>query len=830
MKALRTAARFLRRDWRAGELRLLATAVVVAVASVTAVSFFTDRIERAMARQASEVLAADLVVRWNQPPPASIEESAISAGLSSARTLDFPSVVLAGETTQLVQVKGVSPSYPLRGKLRTSPAPGTPDVIAEQTPQPGEAWLESRLLTLLGIEVGGRLKLGDLDLLVSRILTYEPDRAANLFRLAPRIMINLADTQASGLLGPASRVRHRLLLSGSEQQVSDFQQRYSDALPDGAVLSDVRAARPQVRDALDQGGKFLRLTAVTTALLCLVAVALSTRRFVERQADTGALLRCLGASRHQINAVFTWRLLLLGVSASLVGSLIGLAAQPVLSALIGNWFTESLPMPSAWPFVTGLLTGVLVLAGFALPSVLRLGQVPPLRVFRRDLEAPPPAYWLSTGAAVVAVTTLLIWQVGDDTLSVRLIGGLALTVGILLATSHLLVQVLQKFRHRTSGSWRYGLASLSRNRTTTSIQLTGFGLGLTALLLLAMVRVDLLATWQGNLPADAPNHFLINIQPDEVAGVAELLKARDIPASGPYPMIRARLASINGNPVSPASYANPRAKNMAARDFNLSWSHEMQSDNRIAAGKWWSTETADQAKEFSLETGIARTLGIEMGDTLEFDIAGQSASAEVTSLREVHWDSFNANFFVIGSPALLRDTPATFITSFHLPPESHDVIRELIQGYPSVTPLDVSALIAQVRGIMDRGSLAVEFVFLFTLLAGLVVLVASIQASRELRIQEAAVLRTLGLKRRRLLESVALEFGLLGGLAGLIAAAAATLVSYSLATGVFGLPWRLDLSMWFIAVVGGAVGVAAAGMAATWRLTQAPPVVVLRDA
>ncbi len=830
MKALRAAVRFLRRDWRAGELRLLATAVVVAVASVTAVSFFTDRIERAMARQASEVLAADLVIRWSQRPPDAIEERATASGLSTARTLSFPSVVLAGETTQLVQVKGVSPTYPLRGRLRTAPTPGAPDVIAEQTPRRGEAWLEARLLTLLGIEVGDRLKLGDLDLLVSRVLTYEPDRAANLFRLAPRVMISLADTEESGLLGPASRVRYRLLLAGNEQQVAEFQKRFADALPDGAELSDVRAARPQVRDALDQGGKFLRLTAVTTALLCLVAVALSTRRFVERQADTGALLRCLGASRRQINAVFTWRLLLLGITASLVGSLIGLAAQPILSALVGNWFTESLPMPSAWPFVTGLLTGVLVLAGFALPSVLRLGQVPPLRVFRRDLEAPPPAYWLSTGAAVVAVAVLLIWQVGDDALSVRLIGGLAVTVGILLGASHLLVQVLRKFRHRTSGSWRYGLASLSRNPTTTAVQLTGFGLALTALLLLAMVRVDLLATWQGNLPAGAPNQFLINIQPDEVDGVAELLKTRDIPASGPYPMIRARLASIDGNQVSSDAYTDPRAQRMAARDFNLSWSFDPQPDNRVTEGKWWTAENADQAREFSLETGIARTLGIDLGDTLEFDIAGERVIARVTSLRDVQWDSFNANFFVVGSPALLRDKPATFITSFHLPPDKHDVIRELVQSYPSVTPLDVSALIAQVRGIMDRGSLAVEFVFLFTLLAGLVVLVASIQASRELRVQEAAVLRTLGLKRRRLLESVALEFGLLGGLAGLIAAAAATLVSYSLATGVFGLPWRLDVGMWFIAVFGGAAGVAAAGMAATWRLTQAPPIVVLRDA
>jgi putative ABC transport system permease protein len=830
MDSLRTAIRFLRRDWRAGELRLLATAIVVAVASVTAVGFFTDRVERAMTRQASEVLAADLVLEWSARPADSIETQARDQGLRSARTLGFPSVVLAGETTQLIQVKAVSPGYPLRGAVRTAPEPGVADAVTDRMPGPGEAWVEPRLLALLGLQPGGQLKLGELDLRVSRVLTYEPDRAANLFRLAPRVMIRLDDAERSGLLGPASRVRHRLLLAGEPDQVDQFRRTLDDRLPQGAELSDVRNARPEIRDALDRGGRFLRLTAVTATLLCLVAVALSTRRFVQRQADASALLRCLGASGRRINAIFAWRLLLLGVAASLAGGVLGLATQPVLAALVGNWFTEALPPPSAWPFVTGLVTGVLVLSGFALPSVLRLGKVPPLRVFRRDLEAPPVAYWLTTGAAVAAVAALLFWQVGDDAMAGRLVGGMVATIVVLLGASRLLVQMLRGLRRHTAGSWRYGLASLSRNPATTSVQLTGFGLGITALLLLAMVRVDLLSAWQRELPADAPNHFLINIQPEEVDDVRDLLDAHDIDTGGPYPMARARLLTIDGRPVNPDAYTNPRARRLAEREFNLSWSRDPQPDNRIAEGRWWSAAEAGESAAFSVETGIAETLGIGLDDALEFDIAGERVEARVTSLRTVQWDSFNANFFVVGTPFLMRDKPATYIASFHLPPERHDVIREIVAGYPSVTPLDVSALIAQVRGIMDRGALAVEFVFLFTLLAGVVVLVASIQASRELRLQEAAVLRTLGLKRRRLLEAIALEFGLLGALAGFVAAAAATVVSYSLATGVFGLPWRPDPAMWLIAIAGGAMGVGAAGVAATWRITREPPVAVLREA
>ena len=383
---------------------------------------------------------------------------------------------------------------------------------------------------------------------------------------------------------------------------------------------------------------------------------------------------------------------------------------------------------------------------------------------------------------------------------------------------------------RAAGSWRYGLASLSRNPATTTFQLTGFGLGITALLLLAMVRVDLLSAWQNELPPDAPNQFLINIQPEEVDGVRAVLLDHGIEPGGPYPMSRARLVAIDGRPVNAEDYDSPRAKRLAEREFNLSWSLAPQPDNRITAGSWWTEAEADSVAAFSVEEGIADTLGIELGEELAFEIAGERISAVVKSLRSVQWDSFNANFFVVGTPALLRDRPATYISSFHLPSGRTEVISDIVQSYPSVTPLDVTALIRQVRGIMDRGALAVQFVFAFTLLAGLVVLVAGIQASRELRVQEAAVLRTLGLRRRKLLEAIALEFGLLGALAGLIAAIAATAVSYTLASGVFDLPWHFSGAMWLTALGASTLGVAVAGIAATWRLTREPPVVVLREA
>ncbi|MES9970597.1 MAG: FtsX-like permease family protein [Candidatus Thiodiazotropha sp.] len=827
MNSLHFALRLLRRDWRAGELRLLATALVIAVASVTSVGFFTDRIERAMARQASEVLAADIRVESNQPIPEAFIREATRRQLPHASTLSFPSVILHREVTQLVQVKAVSNDYPLRGQMRVRDSITAEDQVAEGVPASGEAWLEERLLPLLGLALGDEIKVGKSSFRVSRIIVYEPDRSANLFRLAPRLLIPIGDIPETGLLGPASRVRHYLLLAGSPSQMSDYRVWVEDQNISGLQVEDIRSARPELRSALDQGGRFLRLAAATAILLCMVAVALSSRRFVERQSDSSALLRCLGASRRQVTRIFILRLLSLGLVASLIGVMIGLGVQTLLIQLIGDWFTTQIPTPTAWPVVSGLVTGILVLIGFSLPSIIRLGEVPPLRVFRRHLAAPPISYRLFLLVALFSLSILLLWQIGDDKMALRLISGLLAGLAILVLISRLLVYALAPLRHLTAGSWRYGLASLSRNPATTTIQLTGFGLGFTVLLLLAIVRVDLLTSWQGALPADSPNQFLINIQPDEVAAVRELLAKGDIETNGLFPMIRGRLVSIDGDPVSLEDYDNPRAQRLATRDFNISHALRPQDDNKIVAGRWWSDTELNEAW-FSVEQGLAETLGIPLGAELEFEIAGIRVMGRVESLRSVEWDSFNVNFFVIGTPGLLAQRPATYITSFYMSAEKRPVLHRLIQQFPSVTALDVTAIMAQVRAIMDRGALAVESVFLFTLAAGLIVLYAGIQASHELKVQETAVLRTLGVKRSVLYLSTMLEFALLGGLAGLVSAALASAISFSLAQAVFNLPWEFNFRMWVGALLAGALCVAVAGTLASRSLLNTPPLVTMR--
>ena len=817
----------LRRQWRIAELRVLALGVVVAVAAVTSVGFFTDRVERAMSHQAAELLGADLVVTSVDSPRAYLREVARAQGLDIAQTVSFPSVVLHGDRTLLTDVKGVSESYPLRGRLRVSHRPFGETFAAQGVPAPGELWAELRVLQQLGAQVGDRVQLGERRFTVSRVLTYEPDRGGDLFQLAPRVLLNQADLASTGLITPASRVRYRLLLAGSEAAVTRFRAALDGALEPGERLEGVRDARPELRVALDRAQQFLGLAAVTAVLLAGAAISVAARHYAERQADPSAVMRCLGASGGYVVRVFAIRLGTLALWSSLAGCGIGFLAQQVLVVLLAHWFTAGPPAVSLWPVPLGVSTGLVTVMGFALPYVLGIGQVAPLRVLRRELGPPPPSAWTVLLLASLTLGGLLVWVAGDLSLAGWLMLGIALTGLVLWLSAYGLIRVLAVLRRRGSLAWRFGLASLAQRGKLSGVQLAAFGLGIMALLILGIVRVDLLESWQANLPADAPNHFLINVQPEEVAPLSGLLSEAGVAAPEFFPMVRGRLTAINALPVTPEDFTAPRARRLVAREFNLSWASELQDDNRIVGGQWWGSQ-AHGGDELSVEAGLAETLGIGLGDRLRFQIAGQELSARVSSLRSVEWDSFRVNFFVIAPPGLLKDFPATYITSFHLAGEGGAVLSELIRQFPSVTVLDVEALMAQVRQIMDRATLAIEYVFLFTLAAGLMVLYAAIQASREARQHETAILRTLGANRRQVLFGLFAEFTALGFLAGLLAASAATALGYVLADQVFGLPYRPNPWIWLAGTLGGAAGIGIAGMMGTRSVLSHPPLQTLQ--
>ncbi len=831
MSAWRLALRLLWRDWQGGELHLLGAALALTVGAVTAVGLFGDRIEGAMGRQGGELLAADLAVDDAYPIPQSFADQARALGLATANTLEFPSVVLVGEATQLVQVKAVDSAYPLRGALRVRTGPGGQDVPTPRGPPPGEAWAEARLLPLLGLtEPAGELVpevlLGETKLRLTRVLAYEPDRGGNLIQFAPRLLINAADVPATGLVTPASRVRYRLLVAGDAGTVAGLRAWAQERRPRNAQLLDPTQARPEFAGAVTAATRFLRLATLVTLLVAGAAIALSSRRLVERQTDAVAVMRCLGAPRHLLTRIFIVRLLAFGLAAGLAGCLLGYAAQGGLAALVGDLFAQELPPPSLRPALVGLLTGLVALLGFALPPLLQLARVPPLRALRRDLGTPRASALGATLAAVLALALLIWWQAGEVQLAARLLAGVAGTLIALVAAVALLIRLATLVQRRSRGIWRLGLAALTRRPLGAMLQVAGFGIGVLALLLLAVVRLDLLRAWQEELPAEAPNRFLINIQPPDVRPLRDFLNVNGLTSSGVLPMVRGRLIRIGDRTVDPDAYPDPRAQRLAAREFNLGYADSPQPDNRIVAGRWW--EAGTKPDQFSVEEGLAKTLGIVLGDRLTFWVSGHEVSATVTSLRRVQWDSFNVNFFVVSPPALLGSEAASFITSFHLPPNREAVMADLQRQFPAVTPLDVDALIGQVRLVMGRGAAAVEYVFGFTLAAALIVMLAGIQASLDQRRGEHAVLRTLGASRHRLLGALAVEFTAAGVLAGLLGSTFAELTGQLLARQVFDLELAFNPWLWVVGILGSAALIGLAGTLSTWPLLVRPPLAELR--
>ena len=831
MKTLLLALRLLRRDFRAGELRILALAILVAVGGMTAVGFFTDRMQRAMVQQGVELLGADLVLVSSAPARAELVDEARRAQLVTVATLTFPSVVLAGDRPQLVDVKAVGAGYPLRGTLRNALTVDAPEQATREIPAPGDVWVEPRLIEMLSLTIGGRINLGAGQFRVARVLTYEPDRGGDMFSLGPRVLLNSADVLRTRLVLPGSRVSYRLLLSGDPGQIAAFRAWAEPRLKPGERLVEVRDARPELKVALERAEKFLGLAALVSVLLAGVAVAVATRRYVARHLDGSALMRCFGATQARVVALYGLQMLVLGIIASLLGSLLGLAVQAALAALLAGMFNTTLPAPSLWPLVIGLLVGVVTLLGFALPPLLRLKSVPPLRVIRRDLGPVPVRAYSVYGAALLAMGLLMFWQVHDLTLTLIVLGGALATLAALAIMAWLLVKGLGKLRARAGLAWRFGLANIARRPNASIAQILSFGLGLMVLLMLLLVRGDLLAAWQKRLPPDAPNNFLINVQPNDVPRLRDfLIQAGVGDSDGPkvFPMVRGRLTHINGRLVSGADYADERARNLVEREFNLSWSTQLQEDNRVVAGTFWSAQASGE-HELSVEKGLADTLGIKLGDALTYRIQDREVLAQVTSLRKVEWDSFRANFFVLAPPGLLNDFPATWITSFYLPAERKRVAGELVRAFPSVTVIDLETIMTRVRGIMDRVNTSVEVVFLFTLLAGLMVLYAAIQATQDERLHETAILRTLGASRARLMGGLLAEFGLLGLLAGLLAAFAASAAGLMLARQVFHLDYTVNPLLWLIGPVVGAAGIGLFGFLGTRRVLNVPPLATLRE-
>ena len=834
MKTLRLALRMLRRDWRAGELRVLIAAVVLAVASVGTVGFFTDRVKGALTRQANLLLGGDILISGDRPLPAAFADRARAERLATTPVIRFNSMVqLAADPASAVavlsDVKAVGDGYPLRGAVTlVDPASSQPRV-AEGIPKRGEAWIDVRLAQRLSAKVGTPLAVGESTFTVGAIVQSEPEVQGVVFSLGPKLLMNLDDLPATNLLQPGNRARYRLLVA--ETPGSDLE-RYRSwlgaALEPGQRMETVRDLRPEVRQTLERAERFLGLAALVAVLLAAVAVALAASRYLRRHLDAAAMLRCLGAPMRQALALFVIQFIVLGVLASAAGVAVALGGQALLVSMLGSLMDGLLPPPTLAPALAAFATGIVLLFGFALPPLVALASVPPLRVLRRDLPRPRAAGWLAYGLGVATVALLIAWQAREAQAGAIMVGG----VGALLIVAALaglgLLALLKRLPQR-GVSWRFGLANLSRRRFASSLQIGALALGLMALLLLTLVRNDLLRSWRANLPPDAPNVFLVNVLPDQVADARATLAQRFGREIGFNPMVRGRLVGLNGQPLDTRKYGDARARRLAEREFNLSYTGAIPEGNRVVAGQFWNAEASGTDAGMSLEDGIAESLGVKLGDSLTFDIAGSEVTANVTSLRKVDWDSFRVNFFALFPPGALDDKPATFIAAFRAPDTDSGWLAPLVKKHPNILAIDVGELMQQVQGIVDRVSRAIEFVFLFTLAGGLLVLQAAVAATQDERRFDAAVLRTLGASRRQLRSAQIAEFLLLGALAGLVAAASATVIGWALADRVFRVPFEANPLVWLYGIGGGALAVTIAGWLGTRNTVRQPPLAVMRQ-
>ncbi|MBA2413341.1 MAG: FtsX-like permease family protein [Burkholderiaceae bacterium] len=819
------------RDWRAGELRLLAAALVIAVAAVTSVGFLVDRIRLGLERDATQLLGADLVLSSDTPISETVGTRADATPLQTALTVTFPSMAINAndaDRSALSAVKAVSPGYPLRGSLRVADAVGAPDRLTREIPARNEVWVDGQLLQALGAAPGDSIKLGEKTFRVGKVISIEPDRGTQFINFAPRVMLHIDDLAATQLIANGSRVTYRLLVAGERPAVRAYSDLLQATLQRGQRVETLEGGRPEMQRTLDRAERFLALVALLAAMIAAVAVAAAARRFSLRHLDSCAMMRCLGLAQTDIFRLFALEFLIVGLAACVAGMVVGYAAHYMLLNALGSLVSTTLPQPSLLPGVQGLACGLVLLLGFALPPLVQLRHVPPLRVLRKDIGLPTGRVALGYLAGLLGFFALLLWSSNDLKVGTLTAGGFAGGLVVFSLVAWLALKLLAPLRGLTGKlgiSWRFAIAAVQRRPVAVTIQLVSLAVGLMALLLLTVTRTDLVDAWRKAAPADAPNRFVINIQPDQAAAVEQQLDAAGV-AAPLYPMIRGRLIEVNGRAVGPESFTADRAQRLVDREFNLSYMADAPSHNRITSGRWF----ADGSQELSIEEGIAETLGVKLGDALTFDIAGQQVTARATSLRKVNWDSMRANFFVIMPPSLLKDMPASFISAFHLSPEQVGVIGVLLQQFPNLTVIDMTVVFRQVQGVIDQVIAAVEFLFLFTLSAGVLVLYAALASSRDERVREAGLLRALGASRRQLSRAQMAEMFCIGGLAGLLAAIGASAVGWALATYAF--EFEYVVSPWVF--VGGIVSGAAAALIGGWfglrGVLNTPPLATLREA
>jgi putative ABC transport system permease protein len=819
---VRLALRLFWRDWRSGELGVLLLAVVLAVAIVTTLGLFVDRMQRAVEIRSATFLAGDLVLRATREVPEEWLGLARAEGLRTAQVLRFASMVFAGDNMKLASVKAVSSNYPLLGRVTISDATGAPPREVSHGPPPGEIWADARLLPALGLTVGHRLGLGTTELVLAAVLHQEPDGGGSLVALGPRVTMNIADIPASGVIQPGSRVQYSYLFAGEPAALARWRARIEPLITEGQKFISVEEGQPQVARSIERARSFLLLAGSLGVVLAGVALAMATRRYTERHADYVAILKTLGASAAMIRSLYAGNLALLAMLGILLGWTLGWLVQALAFMAVREIFALDVPgsvgMKSLW---LGVGTGALCLLGLATPPLLRMAGSSPLRVLRRDAQDSGAGRGVYA-SGLLAFALLLYWYSGDLQLSLLVLGCLLLASLVVGGLSYGLLRRARLPGVQAQSALRLAFAALQRHAALNAVQILVFSLCLMLLLIMVLVRTALLDEWQRELPPRTPNHFLVNIAPYQVEGLKAFLSEHGLVHAGLYPMVPGRVLTING---APARVLDGEELNID-REFNLTWSDTLPEDNRLVQGRWWGRDGRD---EVSAEQGVARALGLKLGDRIGIQIGADRFEATLSSIRQLDWDSMRPNFFLMFPRQVLQQRAGMWLTSFYLEPGRKELLNELVREYPTISVLEMDALLAQLRGIIRQLSLAVEFVLLLLFVSGALVMIASVQAGLDGRFQESAILRALGAGRRLVLGSLIIEFALLGLFAGLLATMGAELAGWYIQTRIMDMDFRLHPLLWLSGPVCGATVAALLGLMSCRRVVNTPPITVLRD-
>ncbi|WP_417597144.1 ABC transporter permease [Oceanospirillum sp.] len=833
------AFKLLAREWRSGDLNLLFTALLLAVMTVALTGFIADRLQRGMEQQAAQLMGGDLVLRSPREIDAQWLQEARDRGLQAVPTLEFASMVAGDNGFQLSAVKAVASGYPLKGglELEKDSRAQSQDVSADyvdsdgRLPASGEVWVDRRLLTALNAAIGGEVEIGQKLFTITRIIHKEPDRSGGFMSLNPRSLINFSDVAETGVVQPGSRVRFRYMFAGDLPSIDAFKDWLEPQLKPSHRLLDIREDRPSVGSALDRAQRYLQLASIGAVILSGVAVAMAAGRFARRRQDTVAVMASFGFAAPVMGGIYLRLLLLLGIAAALCGALLGFILQMIGTSMVADLLPVHLP-PAGWqPWGLSVGTGILLLMGFAGAPLRQLRNVSPLRVFRRDLELASPSTVMVYGLALFALVVMIYWYSADARLTLWLTLGLVAVMGLSAVLTLGLFRLLKLVGPKLPMRPRLAVRSLYSHKQTALPQVMAFGLVLMVVALVALIRNDLLASWQQQLPQTAPNYFAINIQPFERQDFAARLDQAAVKRSPLYPIVRGRLSGINGQPARDAVPDNAKEDNALHRELNLTWRSDLPEDNQIISGRWWRDDFTAQPGAIiplSLEAGMAERLNLGLGDTLSFDLAGQIVTGEVTNIRQVNWDNFQPNFYVIAPPGVLENMPQTLLASFFLSDEQRRIVPDLVKAFPAVSLLDISQILAQVRQILVQVTLAIEVMLGFTLLSGLVLLLAAVKNSLDERLREGALYRTLGASGAMIRSIQRYEFVLLGVVAGLLALMGSELTAYLLYLNLFDLDYSLSFTHWLVLPLSGAVIITLAGLWGTRFVVRQPPLQVLR--